>query len=275
MKLKDKVVLITGASSGIGEALARELSSAGAAVALAARREDRLAALVAELRTKGGRAIALACDVTRDGDLEGAVARTLGEFGRLDIAIANAGFGVAANVEALSLEDFRRQFETNVFGVLRTLYASVAELKKTRGQFVIMGSVASYVSLGGAAPYAMSKFAVRALAESLCAELAPAGVAVTLLSPGFIASEIRRIDNQGKLREHATDPVLPWLVMPASVAARKMTGAIVARRREAIITFHGKVFVWVQRFFPWAFRLVQSLGLSSRQEPQGPLSPES
>src|SRR5436190_6010793 len=104
--LTDKVVLLTGASSGIGEALARELGKRGAKLALCARRADRLETLAGEIAAAGGEAIAIACDVTRDGDCEAAVARTKERFGRLDVAVANAGFGVAGPVESLRLEDF-------------------------------------------------------------------------------------------------------------------------------------------------------------------------
>jgi len=126
MSRSGPVVFITGASSGIGAALAREYARRGADLALAARRTDRLDALAAELSAQGRRALVLACDVTRDGELEAAVARTRDAFGRIDVVVANAGFGVVGPVERLRLEDYRRQFETNVFGVLRTVYATLA-----------------------------------------------------------------------------------------------------------------------------------------------------
>src|SRR3954468_5167452 len=161
-----KVALITGASAGIGAALARELARDGADLVLAARREDRLRDLAREIEATGRNAIVVSCDVTRDGGVERAVAAAVERYGRLDIAIANAGFGVAGPVEALTLEDFRRQLETNVFGVLRTLYAALPELRKTRGQFVVVGSVAGHVPTPATSAY-MSKFAVRGFAESI------------------------------------------------------------------------------------------------------------
>ena len=118
MSFAGQVVFITGASSGIGAALAREFARRGADLALAARRTDRLAALAAEITKSGRRALVLACDVTLDSDLEAAVARTREAFGRIDVVVANAGFGVVGSVESLGVDDFRRQFETNVFGVL-------------------------------------------------------------------------------------------------------------------------------------------------------------
>ena len=251
-----KVALITGASAGIGAALARELARDGADLVLAARREDRLRDLAREIEATGRNAIVVGCDVTRDGDLERAVAAAVERYGRLDIAIANAGFGVAGPVEELRLDDFRRQLETNVFGVLRTLYASLPELRKTRGQFVVLGSVAGHVPTPAISAYNMSKFAVRGLAESIHDELAVSGVSVTLVSPGFVDSDIRRVDNHGTVHESAPDPVPAWLRMPTDRAARAIVRGIRRRRREVVVTGHGKALVLLYRHAPWLVRFV-------------------
>ena len=251
----DKAVLITGASSGIGEELARQLGAAGARLTLTARRGEKLRALAAEI---GGppatRPLALECDVTRDGDLERAVAETVRERGQLDIAIANAGFGVVGGFGRLTLDDYRRQFETNVFGVIRTLKAALPEVTRARGHLVVLGSVAGWVATPKTSPYSMSKFAVRALANAIGPELAVAGVRVTLVSPGFVASDIRRVDNQGVLHEGAPEPIPAWLVMSREKAARQVLHAIARGRREVIITAHGKLFVALERFAPWVLR---------------------
>lgn len=251
---QDKVVLITGASSGIGAALAREFARQGARLVLCARRVERLQALAREVGED--RALAVACDVTRDGDLEGATRAGLERFGRLDVVVANAGFGVSGRVDALALDDFRRQFETNVFGVLRTVCATLPELKKTRGTLALMGSVAGHVASPGMAPYSMSKFAVRALAEALAGEVRRDGVSVVLISPGFVESDIRRTDNEGRVHEGAQDPVPAWLVMPADRAARQIVRAVKRRVPEAIITGHGKVIVAADRYARGLVRLI-------------------
>jgi short-subunit dehydrogenase len=265
-----QAVFITGASSGIGAALAREYARRGADLALAARRTDRLEALAQEIAARGRRAIVVPADVTRDGELEAAVARVRESFGRIDVVIANAGFGVVGPVERLQLEDFRRQFETNVFGVLRTIYATLDDLKRTRGTLAILGSVSGHLSTPGGSPYAMSKFAVRALAEALRHELRRTGVAVTLISPGFVESEIRLVDNQGKLRTEGRDVVPGWLRMGADPAARKIVTAIERRRREAVITRHGKALVFLQRHAPALMSAMVGLsGYRGRDEPRG------
>ncbi|MBI4635117.1 MAG: SDR family oxidoreductase [Candidatus Rokubacteria bacterium] len=264
-----QVILITGASAGIGAALAREFAREGAAVALAARRVDRLEALASEIRRQGRRAIAIGCDVTRDGDLERAVETTRGALGKIDVLVANAGFGVVGNLETLALDDYRRQLETNVFGVLRTIYAGLEDLKKTRGRLVIIGSVSGHLGLPGSSPYAMSKFAVRALAQSLGFELSPAGVSVTLISPGFVESELRQVDNRGVLHPEREDGAPPWFVMSTARAARQIVAAAAARRRETVITTHGKFAVLLQRLAPWLLVWgVRRFGVRGRPEPK-------
>ncbi|OFZ22910.1 MAG: hypothetical protein A2X94_14860 [Bdellovibrionales bacterium GWB1_55_8] len=263
----EKTVLITGASSGIGAALARELATQGAALTLCGRRLDRLQELKREFDAQNRRCIIRQCDVNKTSELEEAVNATVKEFGKLDVLVANAGFGVVGNFETLEIEDYRRQFETNVFGLLATAKAGLSELKKSRGVLVLLGSVASYVSLPGNTAYAMSKFAVRAFAEGVTPELKSAGVSVVLISPGFVESEIRRVDNRGQLQAEAADPVNAWLQMPADRAARIIARAIAKRKREKIVTFHGIIAVLLKRHFRGVFFWLASRGLRSRREP--------
>jgi len=260
-----KSILITGASSGIGEVLALQLAAAGAHLTLTARRRELLDELAKTIST-GGREkpIVVPADVTRDGDLERAVSEAVRAYGKLDIVIANAGFGVVGQFSKLTLDDYRRQFETNVFGLIRTLHAALPEIQKSRGTLVLIGSVAGWAASPGASPYAMSKFAVRALANAITPELALDGVTVTLISPGFVASNIRRIDNQGQLHGDANDPIPEWLIMPTATAARQILRAIAKGKREAIITGHGKILVALERFAPWIIRLAGRRMASNR-----------
>jgi short-subunit dehydrogenase len=263
-------VFITGASSGIGAGLAREFAREGGDVALAARRRDRLETLAAEIGATGRRAVVVPCDVTRDGDLERAAAAARDALGKLDVVVANAGFGVTGSLETLSLDDYRRQFETNVFGVLRTVYATLDDLKKSRGRLVLIGSVSGHVGVPGSSAYSMSKFAVHGLAASLGHELARHGVAVTLISPGFVESEIRQVDNRGVWRVQApARPIPAAIVMATPIAARKIVNAVARRRREAVITGFGKTVVFLQRHQPGLLAtIIRRLGVKGRREPR-------
>ena len=252
----DKAVLITGASSGIGEELALQLAQAGAKLTLTARRKEQLENLAQKIAAQGHqKPLVVICDVARDGDLELAVAQTVRNYGRLDVVFANAGFGVVGAFKKLSVDDYRRQFETNVFGVLRTAYAALPELEKSRGRLAFIGSVSGWVATPGASPYCMSKFAVRALANSITPELRRAGVTLTLISPGFVVSNIRRVDNRGTAHPEAKDSIPAWIQMPTDQAVRKILRAVARGKREQIITIHGKVFVALERFLPWLVRL--------------------
>jgi short-subunit dehydrogenase len=251
-----KSVLITGASSGIGAELATQLAQAGARLTLAARRCDLLDALTEKISASGHPApLVVECDVTRDADLPHAVSECLARHGKLDVVVANAGFGVVGFLRKLALDDYRRQFETNVFGVLRTIYATLSALEQSKGTLVILGSVAGWAASPGASPYAMSKFALRALANSITPELRLDGISVTLISPGFVASDIRRTDNRGTVHASAKDPIPEWLILDTPTAARQILRAVVRGQREAIITNHGKVLVFLERCMPWVTRL--------------------
>jgi len=269
-RFRGRVVFITGASSGIGAALARRFAAERADVVLAARRMGRLQALARDLEAGGTRALAVACDVTRDEHMERAAARARETFGRIDVVVANAGFGVVGPIERLTIDDYRRQFETNVFGVLRTIYATLDDLARTRGRLVLIGSVMGHLSMPGASPYAMSKWAVRALAKALVHELRPRGIAVVHISPGAVVSELRQVDNHGVLRTDVDDPLPRWLRMPTDRAARQIVDAVAGRRSERVITRLGKLAVAVEHHAPPLLSLaIRALGARSRREPSG------
>ena len=231
------------------------MGQAGAKLTLAARRRELLEKLAQRIATAGKPGpLVVQCDVTQDGSSQKAVEESVRHWGKLDVAIANAGFGVVGPFKNLSVEDYRRQFETNVFGVLRTIYAALPEIEKNKGNIAIIGSVSGWAATPGASPYSMSKFAVRALANAITPELRLSGLKVTLISPGFVASDIRRVDNQGTFHEHAKEPMPSWLIMPTDKAVRQILSAIARGKREAIITGHGKALIFLERFMPWVIR---------------------
>jgi short-subunit dehydrogenase len=225
---------------------------------LLARRNELLQALATELRATGTEVQAHAGDVTQPGAVAGAVSACGLAGWPLDLVIANAGFSVAGSLQSLTLADYRRQYETNVFGLLQTVYESLPALRATRGQLALVGSVAGYAAASGASAYASSKFAVRAIAESLRGDLAAEGIAVTLVSPGFVDSDIRRTDNLGQVHALARDPIPAWLRMRTAAAARAIATAIDRRRAEVVVTLHGKLIVLVARHFP---RLVRHISV--------------
>jgi NADP-dependent 3-hydroxy acid dehydrogenase YdfG len=183
----ERVMLITGASTGIGAATARRAAEAGWRVALAARSEDKLADLVGELGEE--RALARRCDVTEFSDQEALVAATLERFGRIDAALANAGFGAARGFLKEDPEQWRQMVLTNVLGVAYTIRAVMPHFKERReGHFVLTSSVAGRRSLPGSL-YSATKWAVTGMGESLRQELRQdegSGVRVTLVEPGMV-----------------------------------------------------------------------------------------
>ncbi len=187
MSLEGRVVLITGASSGIGEATARMLVSRGANVVLGARRQDRLNALADEL---GESAAVLATDVTREDDIHALVELAVARFGRLDAVFANAGFGGGGTIAAGDPSIWRPMILTNVYGVAITLHHSVPHLLKSDdGHAVLISSIAGYQTPKDRNHiYSATKFAVRALAEGLRKELL-GQVRVTMLAPGMVDTE--------------------------------------------------------------------------------------
>jgi short-subunit dehydrogenase len=247
----NQVVLITGASSGIGAALAKEYALQGAKLILLARRVDRLKEIAAAIDPSRDRVLTVPCDVTIANDLENAVSLARQHFGTIDIVIANAGWSLKGNLQELSVHDYERLWNTNVFGVLRTVYATLDDLKYSRGKLAIVGSVKSYIALAGDSPYSMSKFALRALSESLSQELAPEGISVIHICPGYVATEIRQINNQGMWHEDLPDPISPKLMMSADEAAKQIIQAIARGQRELVLSNYGKLIVFLKRHNPW------------------------
>jgi NADP-dependent 3-hydroxy acid dehydrogenase YdfG len=174
--------LITGASSGIGAATARHAAAKGHKVVLAARSEDKLRELAAET---GG--IAVRCDVTSWEDQQALVERAVEEYGRIDIAFANAGFGAPRGFTASSPEHWREMVLTNVYGAALTIRATMEHLKETRGHLLLTGSVAGRRALPGSL-YSATKWAVTAMGEAARQELHGTGVRVTLIEPGVVAT---------------------------------------------------------------------------------------
>jgi NADP-dependent 3-hydroxy acid dehydrogenase YdfG len=190
-KIKGKVVVITGASSGLGEAAARLLSAQGATVVLGARRSDRLQSLADELSGSGGKALAVATDVTHRNQVKRLVDTAAQKFGRVDVMINNAGIMPRAPLERLTIDDWDRTIDVNIKGVLYGIAAALPHMKKQKsGHMIFVSSVAGHKIGPDFAVYAATKHAVRALAEGFRQEVKPYNIRTTIISPGAVATEL-------------------------------------------------------------------------------------
>ncbi|GHB19463.1 MULTISPECIES: SDR family NAD(P)-dependent oxidoreductase [Streptomyces] len=189
--LQGKVALVTGASSGIGEATARALAGAGAAVALAARRTERLHALRDELEAAGARVHVLPLDVTDEQAVADAVRSTVDALGRIDILVNNAGLMLLGPVEGADTTDWTRMMDTNVMGLMYMTHAALPHLLENAGTVVQISSIAARVVGRGSAVYNASKFAVNGFSEGLRQEVTERGVRVVVIEPGTVETELR------------------------------------------------------------------------------------
>ena len=189
--IKGKVVVITGASSGLGEATARLLSAEGASVVLGARRVERLKSLADELTAKGGKALAVATDVTHCDQVKRLVDAAVQTFGRIDVMINNAGLMPHSPLERLKIDDWNRTIDVNIKGVLYGIAAALPYMKQQKaGHIINVSSVAGHKITPLGAVYCATKHAVRALSEGLRTEVKPYNIRTTVISPGAVATEL-------------------------------------------------------------------------------------
>ncbi|MGY1715759.1 SDR family NAD(P)-dependent oxidoreductase [Geodermatophilus sp. SYSU D01106] len=217
--LTGKVALVTGASSGIGEATAVALAGAGAAVAVGARRADRLEALAGRLRDGGARVLTLDLDVTDEASCRAAVARTREELGGLDVLVNNAGVMLLGTIVGADVEDWRRMLSTNVLGLMYMTHAAIdGMVDQGSGDVVNISSVAGRTARKGAGVYNASKWAVNAFSESLRQEVTTRGVRISLVEPGAVATE---------LTDHITQP-------EAKAASQRMAAEMTPLQAEDV-----------------------------------------
>ena len=222
--ISKKIVLITGASSGIGEATARLLASKGAHVVLGARRTERLEILCGEINASGGVAHFQALDVTRRDDMQGFVDFALKLHGRVDVIVNNAGVMPLSKLEALKVSEWDRMIDVNIRGVLHGIAAGLPLMQQQKsGQFINIASIGAYTVSPTAAVYCATKFAVRAISEGLRQEVG-GDIRVTVISPGVTESELAEsISDEGgraEMREFRK------IAIPAMAVARAIAYAI-------------------------------------------------
>lgn len=241
------VVVVTGASSGIGHAAARQFARAGARVVLAARRASQLEELAREIATYPAEAIAVPTDVTRDDHVARMVEAALSRFGRIDMLICNAGVGLHGDFKDVPIEAVRQAFEVNFFGTARCIQSVLPSmLARGSGLVQIVSSVIGKRSIPGASGYCATKFALGALAESLRVELDGTGVVVQTVYPALTDTEFAR---SSIIRNPAPGPAR-LRAMPADAVARIMVRAARKRSRDTVVSAAGRALVLLNAVAP-------------------------
>jgi NADP-dependent 3-hydroxy acid dehydrogenase YdfG len=224
--IEGKVVVITGASSGLGEATARLLSAQGASVVLGARRADRLQVLADELTDNGGKALAVATDVTDCAQVKALVEAAVQTFGRIDVLLNNAGLMPLAPMERLRSDEWEQMIDVNIKGVLYGIAAALPHMKDQKaGHIINVSSVYGHKVAPGAAVYCATKFAVRALSEGLRQEVKPYNIRTTVISPGAVATELLQGISEPDVAESVRKRTEP-IAIPADSFARMVAFAI-------------------------------------------------
>lgn len=223
--IKGKIVAITGASSGIGEAVARHLAAQGAKVSLGARRKDKLDTLVEEITKAGGTAIAFTCDVTDKDQVDNFLKGTVAAFGKLDVMFNNAGIMPLSLLENLKVEEWISMIDVNIKGLLYGIGSALPYFKDQKsGHFINTASVVGHFVPPTAAVYSATKFAVRAISEGLRQELTPYNVRCTIISPGLTQSELTNTINDNDIKNAIGDAMK--MAISAESIARSVAYAI-------------------------------------------------
>jgi short-subunit dehydrogenase len=236
--LKGKVAVVTGASSGIGEAAARELALRGASVVLASRAVDKLEALRRRISASGGLALAVETDVTDRGSVEAMVGRAVGEFGSLDVLVNNAGLGLSGRITEVRAEDVRHVFEVNAIGPLNCIQFALPHMGEG-GHIINVSSVVGRRAIPKVGAYCASKAALGALTDALRVEIADRGVTVTSVYPGTTRTSFR--ENSKRTRDEKRG-WRPKGVTPERVA-EKIADAAEKRSRDIFVTLPDRLFV--------------------------------
>lgn len=250
---RENVVVVTGASSGIGAELARRLAEGGAWLALAARDAARLEEVAAECRARGGRALAVPTDVADEAQCAALVERTAAEYGRLDTLVNNAGLSMWARFdEVTDLSIFERIMRVNYLGSVWCTHHALPHLKRSRGRIVGVSSLTGKTGVPTRSAYAASKHAMAGFFDSLRIELEGTGVSVTMVYPGFVSTEIREraFGPDGRPLGAGNSPVREREVMTAEECARRIVDAAAARRREVVMTARARVGQWLKLIAP-------------------------
>ncbi len=248
---KDQVVIITGASNGIGWELALQLADQGARLVLAARRADKLATLAEECQARGGQALAVPTDVTRPEACQALVAQAAAAYGKIDMLVNNAGITMWARVDEITdLSIFEKIIQVNYLGSLYCTFYALPHLKQSRGRIVAISSLTGKTGVPTRSGYAASKHAMVGFFDSLRIELDGSGVSVTMVYPGFVATGVQARAYGPDGSPLGRNPLQLDKVMSTEECARLTLRAAAWRRREEIMTLRGKLGQWLKLVAP-------------------------
>jgi short-subunit dehydrogenase len=266
--MQNKVVVITGASSGIGKALAEKYAAEGWTLVLAARRIERLHALEKEL--KGAEILSIKTDVSAVEDCKNLIDKTIEKFGKIDVLINNAGISMRAVFEEVDLSVLRRMMDVNYWGTVYCTKFALPHLLESKGSLVGVISVGGYVGLPGRTGYSASKFAVRGFLDTVRIENLKTGLHVLVAAPGFTASEIRKAALTANGTQQGETPRNENKMMSAEEVAAHIYNAVKKRKRKIILTFiQGKATVLMSKL--WAKLVENVMYRMFANEPDSPL----
>ncbi len=266
---KHKTAIITGASSGIGEALAVELAARGAQVVIAARNAEKLATLATQITEKGGRVLAVTCDVTSEHDCQHLIEETTKTFGGVDILICNAGLSMRAVLDDVDTEVLRRLMDVNFWGTVHCVKHALPWLQASRGSIVGVSSVAGLHGLPGRTGYSASKYAMTGFLETVRIENLKKGLHVMIACPGFTATNVRLSALTADGTPQGTTPREEGRMMTARQVAHLIIKGIRHRRRLLLMEWEGRATQLIKKFAP-SF-LDQMFYKVMAQEPNSPL----
>jgi len=267
--MNNKVVIVTGASSGIGKALALELIAMNAKVVMAARNKSVLDKIIAESNDKGADVLALETDVTKEEECKRLIDSTINKFGRIDVLINNAGISMRALFDELNIDVIKKVMDVNFWGTVYCTKYAFPYLLESKGSLVGVSSIAGAKGLPCRTGYSASKFAMQGLLEVIRIENIKKGLHVLIAYPGFTASNIRNVALSKDGSAQGESPLDESKLMTSEEVAKRIINAIIKRKRSLIMTGQGKLTILLNKFFP---KLVDKLVYNHMaKEPNSPL----
>ena len=248
--MKDKVVIITGGTSGIGKALAVEFGLKGSSVVITGRNSEVVSTTVAELQSMGIVVHGMSADVTLPEDNNRMAQEAIRKFGRIDILINNAGISMRAIFEEVDPEVIRKVMDINFYGAVYATKSCIQEIVKNRGSIIGISSIAGFRGLPARTGYSASKFALNGFLESLRTELLKSGVHVLTACPGFTASNIRKRSLTQDGSSQGESPRAEEKMMTAEECAGHIYRATVQRKRTLVLTLQGKLIIFLNKWIP-------------------------